>query len=183
MRDTFGSGQYGKNRTITMTFRVEKKIMASLRTEAARRGVSLNMLVNQVFKNFMDWHVFETKIGMVPMPKSIILELFRNLSKEEIIDLATRIGKNEIYDIALFMKSKVDVDSFIEWICIRMRNSSMHITHRVNVNSHVYTIKHDLSLNWSLYHKVTLELIFENIIGKDVEIDISEKSFTIRFEN
>lgn len=183
MRNNLGYTEYDKKRTITMTFRIEKSIMESLRKEAARRGISLNMLVNQIFKNFVDWYVFETKIGMVPMPKPVILDIFRNLSKEEVVDIAARVGKNEIYDIALFMKAKVDMNSFIEWIGTRMRNSSMYITHIVKDNTHVYTLKHNVCLNWSLYHKIILELIFDEIIGKEVKIDISETAFTIRFEN
>jgi hypothetical protein len=182
MRSNLDSTGYDKKRTITMTFRIEKDIMANLRREAGKRGISLNMLVNQIFKNFVDWYIFETKIGMIPMPKPVILELFKNLSKEEVIDISARIGKSEIYDIVLFMKTKVDMDSFIEWISTRMRNSSMHITHMINGNTHVYTMKHNVCLNWSLYHKIILQLIFDEIIGKEVEIDISETAFTIRFE-
>lgn len=182
MRNNLDSAEYDKKRTITMTFRIEKNIMTNLRREASSRGTSLNMLINQIFKNFVDWRVFETKIGMVPMPKPVVLEMFKNLSKDEIIDVAAGVGKREIHDIILFMKTKIDMDSFIEWISTRMRNSSMHITHLVNGNIHVYTMKHNVCLNWSLYHKIILESIFNEIIGKEVKIDISETAFTIRFE-
>jgi hypothetical protein len=182
MRNDIDNLEFYQRKTITMTFRIENAILEDLRNEARRNGISLNMLVNKIFKDFVDWYAFDTKIGMVPMPKSVILNLFRSLRKDEVIDIATRIGKMEIYDIALFMKSKVNMDSFMEWIDTRMRNSSMHVTHIVDNNFVVYTMKHNVCLNWSLYHKIILNLIFDEIIGKDVEIVISETAFTVRFE-
>ncbi|MGD9673432.1 MAG: hypothetical protein AB7U98_08130 [Candidatus Nitrosocosmicus sp.] len=182
MRKDISNIEFDQRKTITMTFRIEKDILEELRDEARIKGTSLNMLVNSIFKDFVYWYAFDAKIGMVPLPKTVILNLFRSLRKDEIIDIATRIGKIEIYDIALFMKSKVDVDSFMEWVDTRMRNSSMHMTHMVDNNLHIYTIKHNLCLNWSLHHKIILELIFEEFIGKDVEINISETAFTIKFE-
>ena len=112
-------------RTITMTFRIDEKIMNKLRIEAKNREISLNMLVNQIIKNFVDWFMFEPKVGMIPISKPVVVELFRDLKKDEIIDIATKIGKNAIYDIALFMKTKLDMDSFLEWIEARMKNSSI----------------------------------------------------------
>ena len=169
-------------RTITMTFRIDEKIMSKLRIEAKNRGISLNMLVNHIIKNFVDWYMFEPKIGMIPISKTVIVELFRDLKKDEIINIATKIGKNAIYDIALFMKTKMDMDSFLEWFESRMKNSSMQLSHIVNKNIHTYTMKHDVCLNWSLYNKTILELLFDEIFKKSVDISISEGSFTITFE-
>jgi hypothetical protein len=165
-----------------MTFRIDTNIMDKLRIEAKNREISLNMLVNQIIKSFVDWYVFEPKIGIIPISKPVVIELFKNLKKDEIIDIATKIGKNAIYDIALFMKSRIDMDSFLEWFEARMKNSSMHISHIVNGRTHTYTMKHDICLNWSLYNKTILDLIFDEIYRKRVDISISEGSFTITFE-
>ena len=32
------------------------------------------MLVNHIIKNFVDWYMFEPKIGMVPISKPIVIE-------------------------------------------------------------------------------------------------------------
>lgn len=168
-------------RSITMTLRIDKTIMSDLRNEARKRETSLNSLVNQIFKNFAEWHAFDAKIGMVPLPNVLITDIFKNLRKDEVIDLAYEVGRKEIHDIVLFMKSNVTMESFIEWIQVRMKNSSMQINHIVTQDTHIYTMKHNICLNWSLYHKIILESIFKEIIHKEVEIDISETAFTIRF--
>jgi hypothetical protein len=156
--------------------------MERLRRNAKNRGISLNMLVNQIFKNYVDWYMFESKIGMIPLSKPLFKELFKDLRKDEVIDIAANSGKNSIYDIASFMKAKMDIDSFMEWFESRMRNSSIGVFHTSNDVVHTYTIKHDICLNWSLYHKVLLELIFGEVFKKKVDIQISETSFTVIIE-
>jgi hypothetical protein len=168
-------------RTITQTLRIDKLTLDILRRESKERGISLNLLVNQIFKNFVDWHAFDTKIGMVPLPKEVILDIFQSLRKDEVIDVADRVGKHEIQDIVLFMKGNISMESFIEWIKTRMKNSSMHVNHIVDRNTHIYTIRHNICFNWSLYHKIILEAIFKEVIHEDVEITISETGFVILF--
>jgi hypothetical protein len=82
----------------------------------------------------------------------------------------------------LFMETKLDMDSFLEWFEARMKNSSVQISHIVHESIHTYTMKHDVCLNWSLCHKTILELIFDKIFKKSIVISISEGSFTITFE-
>jgi hypothetical protein len=171
-----------KIKTDSMTFRIEKDIMQKLREDAKNKGISLNTFINQIIRNFLDWYIFEPKIGMIPISKPVVVELFHSLTKEEISNIASNVGKSAIYDITLFMKSKVDIDSFLQWFELRVKNSPMQLYHTVNGKIHIYTIKHDICINWSYYYKVILERIFNEVFNKNVEINISEGSFTVAFE-
>ena len=124
-------------KTVTMTFRIDESIMNKLRNESEQREVSLNTLVNQILKRFVEWGVFENKVGIIPMPKPIVAELFENMSEHEIIDMAKRVGKNVVKDIALFMKHEINVDSFLEWFETRMKVSSLEISHKKIISTHI----------------------------------------------
>jgi hypothetical protein len=126
--------------------------------------------------------MFESRIGMIPLSKPLVIALFKDLRKDEIVDLATNTGKTATFDIALFMKAKVDVESFLEWFESRMISSSINVSHIINGSTNTYIIKHDVCLNWSLYHKIILESIFDEYFKKDVDIKMSETSFTIQYE-
>ncbi len=72
-------------------------------------------------------------------------------------------------DIALFMKHKMDVESFLEWFETRMRTSSVEISHQRlddDYKGHSYIIKHDLGKNWSIYHMTICESILQEVFGK-----------------
>lgn len=164
-------------KTVTMTFRVDETIMTKLRHESEQREISLNTLVNQIFKHFVEWDVFESKVGMIPIARPIVVELF------DVIDVAKRIGKNTVRDIALFMKNKVEIYSFLSWFEARMKSSFLEIKHDIeNNNTHVYIVKHDLGKNWSLYHKAVLELIFMELLGRPIDVITTSTTLSFRIK-
>jgi hypothetical protein len=69
------------------------------------------------------------KIGTVPLVKPILVRLFDNISEGKIIDLPTNTGKSAIKEMALFMKHKMNLESFLEWFKIWMKSSFMEISH------------------------------------------------------
>ena len=168
--------------TSTMTFRIEDSLAKALRSESESKHVSLNTLVNQIFKRYVEWDMYETKVGMIPMAKPIVAVLFQNMTPQDVISMATKTGKTAIRDMALFMKKKMDVDSFLSWFETRMWMSNIELSHEVDNGVHSYIMKHELGYNWSLYHKTTLELIFNEILGRRIDILISDYTLSFKFE-
>jgi hypothetical protein len=167
-------------KTSTMTFRIDDSVLRILRSESERHQISLNTLINQLLKRFVEWDMYESKVGMIPIAKPIVVELFNKMSKEEISKMALNIGKNAVYDISLFMKNKMDLDSFLSWFETRMNSSLTETNHSIQNGFHVYVLKHELGENWSLYHKIILQSIFNDIFEKTVDIQTSNT--TIRFK-
>jgi hypothetical protein len=103
------------------------------------------------------------------------------LKKQEIIELATGVGKNGTNGAALFMMSKMDLVSFLSWLDVRVRNSSVEISHSVEGSTHTYILKQDLGENHSLFQKTVLELIFNDVLGKHVDCSFSDTILSLRF--
>jgi hypothetical protein len=55
------------------------------------------------------------------------------------------------------------------------------MAHSTENDLHIYTVKHDLGENWSLYHKTVLELMFNEILGKSIDISISRNNIRFKF--
>jgi HicB family len=175
--------QVSKNQTLT--FRIDQDNVKKLRTEAGSQGISLNSLINQILKSFLEWHIFEPKVGMVPLAKPVVEELFTKMSKEQLTDIAMRVGKYELQNAAMFMKGgKMDLDSFLSWFENRMKNSSIQMSHTFNEKdrTHSYIMKHDICENWSLYFKEILLYIFNEVFGKRVDITTSYTMLTFKFK-
>ncbi len=171
-----------KKKTETMSFRLDSSVLEKMRHEADSQGVSLNVMANKIFSRYIEWGMFESKVGMVPVAKPIISALFQKLSKDEVIEMANKIGQSTVSDIATFMKGEMDVDSFVSWFETRMNMSAFEMNHTVNNGIHSYVIKHDLGYNWSLYHKTVLELIFSDVLEKRIDLEINEMMMKLRFE-
>ncbi len=169
-----------RKRTATMTFRIDEHVLNMLKKESGRRDISLNTIVNHVLKQYVEWDMYASKVGMVPMLKPVVSALFDKMTPQETIELASKVGHTATHDIALFMKSKMDLHSFLSWFEMKMKNSSIEFSHRLVNYTHTYVIKHELGYNWSLYQKTLLELMFSQIFGK--QIDTSVYDTTLKFQ-
>jgi hypothetical protein len=175
----------GKNhkKTTTITFRIDSNVMRKINHEAEQDGISLNTLINQILKRYVEWDMYVSKAGMVPVSKPVVKKLFQELSEEEVINMSKDIAKNAVYNIALFMRSKdkLDVDSFVSWFLSRMKTCS-EITENKEDNMNTYIIKHDMGENWSLYHKTILQSIFTEKLQKPIQTSMTDSTLTFTFK-
>jgi hypothetical protein len=107
------NGNRNKSSSTSLAFRLDEDNVTKLRIEAQKQGISLNSLMNQVLKSFLEWHIFEPKVGFVPILKPVVEELFAKMSKEQIAQIAENTGKEEVQNAVYFMKGKIDLDSFL----------------------------------------------------------------------
>jgi len=168
-------------KTSTITFRLDESIIQRLRDESKEREISVNTLVGQALKHYLEWDMYQPKVGFVSVNKPVFVEIFEKMTQKEIVDIATRVGDTAVHDIALFMKGKMDIDSFMSWFEMRMMNSSVQVSHSIEDGHHRHVMKHDLGKNWSLYHKTILELIFHNVFKKKIDIKYSKSMISLEF--
>ena len=169
-------------KTSTITFRLDENTIKRLRNESGNRQVSTNTLVNQALKQFLDWGMYESTVGFVMINKQVFIHVFGKLSQKEIIRVATRVGKDEVKNMALFMRGKMDIQSFLSWFELRMINSSVQVSHiHEDENFHRYVMKHELGKNWSVYHKTILELIFEEVFNRKIDVQIDKTMISFEF--
>lgn len=166
-------------KSATMSFRFDVEVLKKLKDESEKQNISLNTLANQIFKRYVEWDRFESKVGMVPVAKPILGILFKNLDEKETIKLATEVGRDIIGDITVFMKGSMDVESFLSWFETRMNASAFEINHTIKNSTHMIIVKHDVGYNWSLYHKTILELIFTDILEKKIDVEINDRMMKI----
>lgn len=165
----------------TISFRLDNVVLEKLRKESEKQGLSLNVLVNRILKRYMEWDVFESKVGMIPVAKPVLDSLFKKLSEKEVIDIAKKVGGEIVKDIATFMKGSMNLESFVSWFETRMNMSGFDMNHDVRNDTHTYIIKHDLGKNWSLYHKTVLEIIFRDVLEKQVSVETDARMITLTF--
>lgn len=171
----------GTKKTSTITFRLDENIIKRLRTESGNKQVSTNTLVNQALRQFLDWGMYEPTVGFVLINKHVFTQIFGKLKQKEIVDIASRIGKDEVKNMALFMKGKIDIQSFLSWFELRMINSAVQVSHIREDDFQKFVMKHELGKNWSLYHKTILELIFAEVFNKKIDVKIDKAMISFEF--
>jgi hypothetical protein len=171
--------------TTSITTRIDNDAMKELQDEANHAGISLSNLAKQVLTNYAKWDKFVSKAGMIPVSKGVISKVFDILSEDEIICLAKSVGKNALSDIILFMKGKIGLNSLFSWLELWLkRNSTAGFSYAIENSIHTCIMKHDLGWKWSLYHKIILELMLHEILGKSsvIKVNTEENMLIIKFK-
>ncbi len=180
------SGYPRKTRSIT--FRLDSSVTDELQREADQKEISLNVLVNQALKRYEEWDRYESKIGMMPVPKVMLSSLIDKSIKiaknagikdvepyrDEIIKSAAEIAFSIMKDSVLFMKKQYNLWVVLSVLEQYMKVSGINSDHRIEgERKHVFIIQHELGENWSLFTKQLLKLIFENLAKVKVEVNIT----------
>lgn len=180
------SGQSKKTRSVT--FRLDSSILEELQHEADQKEISLNVSVNQILKRYCQWDRYESRIGMMPVPKIILSSLIdkaismakdngiQNIEpyRDEIIKQAAEIAFSLMKDSVLYMKKNYNLWMVLSVLEEYMKVSGIKADHKIESGrKHVFLIQHELGENWSLFTKELLTLIFENLAKVRIECNIT----------
>lgn len=176
-------------KTRSITFRLDTSVIDELQREAAQKEISLNILVNQALKRYAEWDRYESRIGMMPVPKVMLSSLIDKSVKiakdngikdveshrDEIIKSAAEIAFSIMKDSVLFMKKQYNLWAVLSVLEEYMKVSGINSDHRLEGGGrkHVFIIKHELGENWSLFTRELFKLIFENLAKVKVEVSIT----------
>ena len=170
-----------RKKTATITFRFEEDLINKLQQEAKEHQISTNTLATQAMKRFLEWDIYQPRIGLVSLNKPVFVKIFGGLKEKDVIEIARTNVFYLIFSHALFMKGDIDIGSFMSWFEIQMVNSSVQVSHMSEKGVHTFVMKHDLGKNWSLYNKTILELIFDELFHKKITVKYNKNTFALRF--
>ncbi|HEX6029413.1 MAG TPA: hypothetical protein VFY64_10270 [Nitrososphaeraceae archaeon] len=178
-------------KTRSVTFRLDSSILDELQHEADQREISLNVSVNQILKRYCQWDRYESRIGMMPVPKIMLsycidkaISIAKNNGiqniepyRDEIIKQAARVAFSLMKDSVLFMKKNFNLWVVLSVLEEYMKVSGIKADHKIEAGrKHVFVIQHELGENWSLFTKELLTLIFENLAKVRIECNITSNT-------
>lgn len=184
-----------QRKTKSTTFRLDSRVVEELQKDADQGEISLNVLVNQILKRYIEWDRYEKKLNLLPIPKQILIkmidETIQVAEEAKIQDLegyrskiaknAAEVALNIMKDSVLFMKKDYNLWTVLDVLRQYMKVAGITSDHTIEAGrKHVFIIQHDLGQNWSLFAKELLSLIFTELA--QVRAEISETSKTVKAE-
>lgn len=166
-------------------------VINELQREADGAEISLNVLVNQVLRRYIEWDRFENRLGMVPIPKSILCSLIdqsmevameakitdTKAYRDKIVKHTAESALNVMKDTVMFMRNDYSFWSVLDVLRKYMKVAGITSDHRVEAGrKHVFIIKHDLGETWSLFAKELLLMIFAELANVKAEISATDKT-------
>ena len=143
--------------------------------------MSLNTLVNQILKDYLDWRRYAAQARMFHVPRATFSRLVDNLTEEELSGLAVTIAKKDFVDIGLLLRGEFTLPSFLNILENWSRMSSIPYKHETNNDVHNFIIQHDMGRNFSFLIKELYRYILEDVFETKSDFTITDNTVIFRF--
>ena len=169
-------------KTSTVTFRIDEEYEKGLRKEAEEKRISLNVLANQIFGDYIEFDKIMKRFGMVEMSKGSFKNLLNSLDEKSIINFASSIGSKEPRDFVLFKWRELTADTVSQFIKMYFERCGYGTCDmQVDGMTSTISIHHDFGENGSIFLKAFLEATVQSSLGRDCSVIATDNSVTLSF--
>jgi hypothetical protein len=164
--------------------RLNKDILAKLKTDAEQKQISLNTLANQVFDFYVNF-TSSASADMMPAPKVALTDLVEGYDEDQLKAHAERVYNKVGLDIIYQLRGKYDFESVLDVWLYRLRASGIPYKHIIDVqnkNRHTFIVQYSMGKKWSLVVAETMKRYFEPVSSKKVDYTITDNMVAISVE-
>ena len=169
----------------SITLSVEKAVLDELQQEAEQKMESVNTLVNQIIKSYLQWHKPAKKAGLGYLSKDLMARSMNHLNDEQIIKMTEEFCNHQIDDIIYMLSDDNTFASFMDILGHWLDASGFNyrIDRNDADNTHTYIIYFNLGRKWSLHFKTRMQLVFEHYNIKDAEAEMADNTVILKIKN
>jgi hypothetical protein len=119
-----------------------------LREESKQKTESLNVLVNQIFRFYVDSHKPWIRAGTTYFPKALISKIFDILSDEQIVEIASHLTRDvkEMTQTGRPRNREYNPSEYINALCSWLDVSGFPYTRNKTNSGIIMTIRFDMSV-------------------------------------
>ncbi|MFY9869222.1 MAG: hypothetical protein WAK17_05855 [Candidatus Nitrosopolaris sp.] len=169
-----------KSESESITFRVERNVLDKLRAEAERKMESVNILGNQIFKEYVYWHSPAAEAGMMYTSKKNLVRIMDKLTQEQINQIVDEHLKDEFVGQVQMITGEYNITSFLRSLESWMSSSGIHYRHDLKDRIHTYVILHEMGKKWSYFFEWWLKGAFKTFKAKDGEVNVTDDTIVLK---
>lgn len=144
-----------REKTVTRTFRIRAAWDDTLKEEAERQGISVNVLVNLILRRYALFDRWARSYNTISLTQQAFREVLEGIPAENLALAGEKSGPSDVQNILDMMGLPSNYDSFAYLVSEHFGGSdfAMWFTcHRhFHENSDVFHLQHNLGRGWSLY--------------------------------
>jgi hypothetical protein len=172
----------GEDKTESITLRVEKGVLEKLREEAKRNMKSVNILGNQIFKFYVNWHSVAVDTGFVYIDKRNLSRILEKLTEEQIDQILDVYFQNEFIGRIKMITGNTGLTQFLRAMEGWMQGSGLPYRHRIdNSGVQMYVIQHGMGKNAAYYIMNLFKRSLEYMKAKNVEVKSTSDTLWVEF--
>ena len=177
------SGYDKRKKTITRTFRIRQEWDSILQEEATRQGVSVNVLVNKIFRKYALYSRWSDRNNDISLQKRTLREILSACNVEELAEAGTRSGKLDAMNLVNAMGMKMNYDSFVYLVTEQLGGPEFarwfQCFYHVQGNVDLFHIQHDFGHGWSVFLENFLRSFLRSMTGMDAKSRVYDYAVTL----
>jgi hypothetical protein len=168
-------------KTETVSYRIRSDLKSALEEESRRLGINPNALVSQILTRHIDWGRFAGRLNFIPVSKDFLRFVSETLSKDDIGRIARSLGESQAHEELLFLFQQITPGTILMFIDLWASHFDAW-DHKYQAGKHLFTIKHDVNLNFSFFTKEYVSALLQSTLGTRVDFEaMSPNSVTFSF--
>ncbi len=149
-------------KSVSISFRINKDVYNLLLEQAQDQGISLNSLVNSITKRHLTWERFGEEIGFIPITRRTIKKIFRHLKKSNIEKIANEMGGVVPRELTFLTYGNMDFEKLMNILEVNASRFGK-VKHFVEGNKHNLNIHHGICKNFSMFLAFTHKKMCEDL--------------------
>lgn len=170
-----------RTKSRSISFRLPDEIVEHLETESTVKNVDIDTVLAEVCRNYFGYEGNAGKAGIVGFPRPLLIRLMDEFPEEKIIEMAGQMSKDVTTDMMAVLKNDYTVDSFIGFIQSWTFASRIPFRRQLKGNLNTIVIQPELGKKWSLYLGHLFKDVIEELAGRKVKINVTDKSVMFMF--
>jgi len=162
--------------------RVDYEIMKVLKQKAKKRNVSINVMANQIFREYVDWHMQAVAGGFIYFKKSLLAALADKVDEKDIVQMISEHAENEEKQTLYMLRRKCDIDAALDIFHNWLRMSGFQYNDDVDAENSIYSFIIQLGMNKksSMLIGELFRKVFENLGAVRVEYETTPAMIILR---
>lgn len=145
---------HSKNKSTTVTFRIDSDFEKTLRSEAVEAGLSMNAYVIRTLRESLEWNRFFRQFPLMTVERDSLVALLATIDEKEIRCIANEISVPWLRETASVMYGSADLEALkqVSRLFTKYGYSwSVGATKLREPRGLLMTVNHGICLKWSIY--------------------------------
>jgi hypothetical protein len=170
-------------KTITRTFRIRQEWDSILQEEAARQGVSVNVLLNKILRKYSLYSRWTDRNDDITLPQRTLKEIIGTVQAERLAEAGAKSGALDAINLVNSMGLQMNYDSFVYLITEHLGGPNFarwfHCFYHTQGNMDIFHLQHDFGPGWSVYLEKYILSFLHSLADAEAKTNLYDYAVTL----